>query len=85
MNEPTIRQVLYPIVCAAPRAQRIGELASRAQVAHSAFERSVAALRQMCVIVLYGTGVYGPGPPGTGERPYDGELPLRGLEEAWIR
>ena len=52
-----------------------------AQVAHQAFERSVTALRDMGVAVLYGPGVYEPGPPGTGGRPYDWELPLEALEE----
>jgi len=52
-----------------------------AQAAHPAFERSVAALREMGVTVLYGPGVYEPGPPGTGGRPYDWELALRTLEE----
>jgi phosphopantothenoylcysteine decarboxylase len=47
-----------------------------AQAAHPAFERSVAALREMGVTVLYGLGIYEPGPPGTGGRPYDWELPL---------
>src|SRR5262249_25647845 len=44
-----------------------------AQAAHPAFERSVAALQEMGVIVLYGPGVYEPGPPGTGGRPYGWE------------
>jgi phosphopantothenoylcysteine synthetase/decarboxylase len=52
-----------------------------AQAAHPAFERSVRALRQMGVTVLFGPGVYEPGPPGTGGRPYDWELPLGVLEE----
>jgi hypothetical protein len=52
-----------------------------AQAAHPAFERSVAALREMGVTVLYGPGVYEPGPPGTGGRPYDWELPLDALDE----
>ena len=54
-----------------------------AQAAHPAFERSVAALREMGVTVLYGPGVYEPGPPGTGGRPYDWELPLRALEQKY--
>lgn len=49
-----------------------------AQAAHPAFERSVAALREMGVTVLYGPGVY---EPGTGGRPYDWELPLNALDE----
>ncbi len=52
-----------------------------AQAAHPAFERSVSALRDMGVTVLYGPGVYEPGPPGTGGRTYDWELPLEALEE----
>lgn len=52
-----------------------------AQAAHPAFERSVHALRQMGVTVLYGSGVYEPAPPGTGGRPYDWELPLDALDE----
>lgn len=52
-----------------------------AQAAHPAFVRSVGALREMGVTVLYGPGVYEPGPPGTGGRPYDWELPLGALEE----
>ena len=52
-----------------------------AQAAHPAFERSVAALREMGVTVLYGPGIYEPGPPGTGGRPYDWELPLNALDE----
>ncbi|MGH3814830.1 MAG: flavoprotein [Pseudonocardiaceae bacterium] len=52
-----------------------------AQAAHPAFDRSVAALREMGITVLYGPGVYEPGPPGTGGRPYDWELVLGALEE----
>lgn len=52
-----------------------------AQAAHPAFERNVAALRDMGVTVLYGPGVYEPGPPGTGGRSYDWEQPLDALEE----
>lgn len=51
-----------------------------AQAAHPAFNRSVSALREMGVTVLYGPGFYEPGPPGTGGRPYDWELPLGALE-----
>lgn len=54
---------------------------NNAQAAHPAFDRSVAALREMGVTVLYGPGVYEPGPPGTGGRPYDWELPLQALDE----
>jgi phosphopantothenoylcysteine synthetase/decarboxylase len=53
-----------------------------AQAAHPAFDRSVAALREMGVTVLYGPGVYEPGPPGTGGRPYDWELVLGAVREA---
>ncbi|MGH3899629.1 MAG: flavoprotein [Pseudonocardiaceae bacterium] len=56
-----------------------------AQAAHPAFERSVRALREMGVTVLYGPGVYEPGPPRTGGRPYDWELPLRALDEKMPR
>lgn len=56
-----------------------------AQAAHPAFERSVAALREMGVTVLYGSSVYEPGPPGTGGRPYDWELPLDALDEKVAR
>jgi hypothetical protein len=52
-----------------------------AQAAHPAFERSVAVLREMGVTVLYGPGVYEPGPPRIGGRPYDRELPLDALDE----
>jgi phosphopantothenoylcysteine decarboxylase len=52
-----------------------------AQASHPAFDRRVTALREMGVTVLYGPGVYEPGPPGTGGRPYDGELPLEALQE----
>jgi phosphopantothenoylcysteine decarboxylase len=51
-----------------------------AQAVHPAFDRSVTALREMGVTVLYGPGIYEPGPPGTGGRPYDWELPLETLE-----
>lgn len=56
---------------------------NNAQAAHPAFDRSIAALREMGVTVLYGPDVYEPGPPGTGGRPYDWELPLEALEERW--
>lgn len=52
-----------------------------AQAAHPAFDRSVAALREMGVTVLYGPGMYEPGPPGTGGRPYDWEVVLGVVEE----
>lgn len=51
-----------------------------AQAAHWAFDRSVAQLRAAGVVVLYGPGVYEPGPPGTGGRPYPWELPLQALD-----
>ncbi len=51
-----------------------------AQAAHPAFDRNVAALREMGVTVLYGPGVYEAAPPDTGGRPYDWELPLRAVE-----
>jgi phosphopantothenoylcysteine synthetase/decarboxylase len=54
---------------------------NNAQAAHPAFDRSVAALREMGVTVLYGSGVYEPGPPGTGGRPYNWEVPLDALDE----
>jgi hypothetical protein len=54
---------------------------NNAQAAHPAFHRSVAALREMGVTVLYGPGLYEPGPPGTGGRPYDWGLPLQALEQ----
>ena len=53
-----------------------------AQAAHWVFTRNIGALRAAGVIVLYGPGVYEPGPPGTGGRPYDWELPLRALHAA---
>lgn len=56
-----------------------------AQAAHPAFKRSVQALRQMGVTVLYGPRVYEPGPPGTGGRPYDWELPLDALDEKGMK
>lgn len=51
-----------------------------AQAAHWAFERSVDELRAAGIVVLYGPGVYEPGPPGTGGRPYPWDLPLQALE-----
>lgn len=58
---------------------------NNAQAAHPAFDRSIAALREMGVTVLYGPDIYEPGPPGTGGRPYDWELPLEALEERVAR
>jgi phosphopantothenoylcysteine synthetase/decarboxylase len=51
-----------------------------AQAAHWAFARSVAELRAAGIVVLYGPGVYEPGPPGTGGRPYPWDLPLQALQ-----
>ena len=56
---------------------------NNAQAAHPAFDRSIAALREMGVTVLYGPDIYEPGPPGAGGRLYDWELPLEALEERW--
>jgi phosphopantothenoylcysteine synthetase/decarboxylase len=50
-----------------------------AQAAHWAFARSIAELRAADITVLYGPGVYEPGPPGTGGRPYPWDLPLHAL------
>ncbi len=52
---------------------------NNAQEAHPAFRQSVTMLRQAGVTVLYGLGVYEPGPPGTGGRPYDWDMALGGL------
>ncbi len=54
---------------------------NNAQAAHPAFARSVSALREMGVTVLYGPGVYEPAPPGTGGRTYDWDMPLAALRE----
>jgi hypothetical protein len=50
-----------------------------AQAAHPAFEHSVATLRAACVTVLYGPGIYEPGPPRTGGRPYEWGLVVRAV------
>lgn len=50
-----------------------------AQAVHWAFARSLAELRAAGIVVLYGPGVYEPGPPGTGGRPYPWDLPLQAL------
>jgi phosphopantothenoylcysteine synthetase/decarboxylase len=50
-----------------------------AQAAHPAFEQSVATLRAAGVTVLYGPGIYEPGPPRTGGRPYDWEMVVRAV------
>jgi phosphopantothenoylcysteine synthetase/decarboxylase len=50
-----------------------------AQAAHPAFEQSVATLRAVGVTVLYGSGVYEPGPPRTGGRPYEWGLVVRAV------
>jgi phosphopantothenoylcysteine synthetase/decarboxylase len=52
-----------------------------AQAAHWAFERSLVELRAAGIDVLYGPGVYEPGPPGTGGRPYPWDLPLQALHD----
>lgn len=54
---------------------------NNAQERHPGFGRSVAALREMGVRVLYGPGEYEPAMPGTGGRPYDWSMPLRALHE----
>ena len=54
---------------------------NNAQERHPGFGRSVAALREMGVRVLYGPGEYEPAAPGTGGRPYDWSTPLRALDE----
>jgi phosphopantothenoylcysteine synthetase/decarboxylase len=51
-----------------------------AQAAHPAFKQSVATLRAVGVTVLYGPGVYEPGPPRTGGRPYEWGLVARAVE-----
>jgi phosphopantothenoylcysteine synthetase/decarboxylase len=51
-----------------------------AQAAHWAFGQSLAQLRAGGLVVLYGPGVYEPGPPGTGGRPYPWDLPLQALQ-----
>jgi hypothetical protein len=50
-----------------------------AQAAHPAFEQNVAVLRAAGVTVLYGPGIYEPGPPRTGGRPYDWGLVVRAV------
>jgi hypothetical protein len=50
-----------------------------AQASHWAFERSLGQLRAAGIVVLYGPGIYEPGPPGTGGRPYPWDLPLQVL------
>src|SRR5262249_61786562 len=52
---------------------------NNAQEAHPAFRQSVTVLRDAGVTVLYGPGIYEPGPPGTGGRPYDWDMPIRAL------
>lgn len=58
-----------------------GPSLNNAQERHPSFTRSVAALREMGVSVLYGPGVYEPAAPGTGGRPYDWNMPLRALHD----
>lgn len=53
-----------------------------AQAAHPAFEQNVAVLRAAGVAVLYGPGIYEPGPPRTGGRPYDWGLVLDAVNGA---
>jgi phosphopantothenoylcysteine synthetase/decarboxylase len=57
-----------------------GPSLNNAQERHPAFRRSVAALREMGVHVLYGPGVYEPAAPGTGGRDYDWGMLLRELD-----
>jgi phosphopantothenoylcysteine synthetase/decarboxylase len=52
-----------------------------AQAAHPAFEQSVATLRAVGVTVLYGPGIYEPGPPRTGGRPYEWEMVVRAARD----
>jgi phosphopantothenoylcysteine synthetase/decarboxylase len=59
-----------------------GPSLNNAQEQHPSFRRSVAALREMGVHVLYGPGVYEPAAPGTGgDRSYDWDMPLRALDD----
>jgi phosphopantothenoylcysteine synthetase/decarboxylase len=50
-----------------------------AQAAHPAFEQSIAILRAAGVTVLYGPGLYEPGPPRTGGRSYDWQFVVRAV------
>jgi phosphopantothenoylcysteine synthetase/decarboxylase len=53
-----------------------------AQATHPAFARSVTELQAAGVNVLYGPGIWEPGPPGTGsKRTYDWDQPLRALDD----
>jgi phosphopantothenoylcysteine synthetase/decarboxylase len=58
-----------------------GPSLNNAQEQHPSFKRSVAALRQMGVCVLYGPGVYEPVAPGTGSRAYDWDMPLQAVHD----
>jgi hypothetical protein len=58
-----------------------GPSLNNAQERHPSFRRSVAALREMGVRVLYGPGVYEPGSPGTGGRAYNWNMPLEVLRD----
>lgn len=58
---------------------------NNAQAAHPAFLRSVETLREAGVTVLYGPGVYEPGEPGTGGRPYDWSHVLEALRATAYR
>jgi phosphopantothenoylcysteine synthetase/decarboxylase len=50
-----------------------------AQAAHPAFERNIAVLRAAGVNVLYGSGLYEPAPPGSGDRDHPWELVVEAL------
>lgn len=56
-----------------------------AQAAHPAFEQNVAVLRAAGVNVLYGPGIYEPGPPRTGGRLYDWGLVVGAVSGAQAR
>lgn len=58
---------------------------NNAQETHPAFRQSVEVLRKAGVTVLYGPGIYEPGPPGSGGRPYDWNMPIRALAERMTR
>jgi phosphopantothenoylcysteine synthetase/decarboxylase len=62
-----------------------GPSLNNAQEQHPAFRRSVTALREMGVHVLYGPGIYETAAPGTGSRSYDWDLPLRALDDLLSR
>jgi hypothetical protein len=58
-----------------------GPSLNNAQERHPSFSRSVAALREMGVRVLYGPGLYEPVAPGTGGRAYNWGMPLEALHD----